>query len=132
MALASARPVDRLVLVTPFDSLVNVAGAHFAWLPVHLLMLDRYDSAARAATVQAPALVVIAQADEVVPRARSDALIDAFRVRPRVRVLEGAGHNDLDLDPGYLDGVVEFLSDERDARPASASRATEAAGPTMT
>ena len=130
--LASARAVDRLVLVTPFDSLVNVAQAHFAWLPVRLLMLDRYDSKARVAGIQSPALVVVAQADEVVPRARTDALIGAFHARPQVLVLEGAGHNDLDLDPGYLDGVVGFLSGGADTSRASASRAAEADGPTMT
>ena len=108
--LASARAVDRLVLVTPFDSLVNVAGAHFPWLPVRLLMLDRYDSAARISAVRAPTLVVVAEADEIVPRARTDALIDAFTVRPRVLVLEGAGHNDLDLDPSYLREVAGFLA----------------------
>jgi pimeloyl-ACP methyl ester carboxylesterase len=102
--------VDRLVLVTPFDSLVNVARAHFPWLPVRLLMLDRYDSAARAAGIQAPALVVIAEADEIIPRVRTDALTDAFSVRPRVLVLNGAGHNDLDLDPSYLREVAGFLA----------------------
>ena len=108
--LAGARAVDRLVLVTPFDSLVNVARAHFPWLPVSLLMLDRYDSAARIPAVRSPALVVVAEADEIIPRARTDALIDAFTVRPRVLVLEGAGHNDLDLDPAYLREVVDFLA----------------------
>ena len=107
--LAYARTVDRLVLVTPFDSLVNVAGVHFPWLPVRLLMLDRYDSAARVPAVRSQALVVVAEADEVVPRARTDALIEAFSVRPRVLVLTGAGHNDLDLDPRYLREVVDFL-----------------------
>ena len=34
--LAAARPVSRLVLVTPFDSLVNVAKEYFRWLPVGL------------------------------------------------------------------------------------------------
>ena len=34
--LASQRPVSQLVLVTAFDSLVNVARAHIRWLPVGL------------------------------------------------------------------------------------------------
>ena len=46
--LAAERPVERLVLVTPFDSLVNVAKEYFRWLPVGLLMRDRYESASRA------------------------------------------------------------------------------------
>ena len=47
--LASVRDVHRLVLVTPFDSLVNVAREHFRYLPVGWLMRDRYESASRVA-----------------------------------------------------------------------------------
>jgi pimeloyl-ACP methyl ester carboxylesterase len=107
--LASRRAVSRLALVTPFDSLVNVARDHFRWLPVGLLMLDRYDSASRAPAIRTPALVVIAEFDEVVPRARSDALVAALPTAPRVVVLEGAGHNEIDLDPRYLDELAMFL-----------------------
>jgi uncharacterized protein len=107
--LASQREVSRLVLVTPFDSLVNVARAHFQWLPVGLLMLDRFDSARRAPAIKGPALVVIAESDEVIPRARSDALVAALPSPPRVVVLEDARHNDIDLDPRYLDELAIFL-----------------------
>ena len=50
--VASERPVERLVLVTAFDSLVNVATEYFRWLPVGWLMRDRYDSARRASSGQ--------------------------------------------------------------------------------
>lgn len=108
--LAASRDVARLVLVTPFDSLVNTARAHFRWLPVGLLMRDRYESASRAPAIAADVLVVVAESDEVVPRARSDALIEAFPRRPRVVVLEGAGHNGIGLDRRYLDEVAGFLA----------------------
>jgi pimeloyl-ACP methyl ester carboxylesterase len=107
--LASERDVDRLALVTPFDSLVNVARVHVPWLPVGLLMRDRFDSASRAPAVASATLIVVAESDEIVPRGRSDALVRAFRERPRVVVLEGARHNGIDLDPRYLDEVGAFL-----------------------
>jgi uncharacterized protein len=110
--LASLREVDRLVLVTPFDSLVKVAGEHFPWLPVALLMRDRYDSASRASSIRAPVLIVIAGADEIIPRARSDALAAAFvPAQVRVTVLDGAGHNEIDSRPQYLESIAEFLCD---------------------
>jgi alpha-beta hydrolase superfamily lysophospholipase len=88
---------------------VNVARAHLSWLPVGLLMRDRFDSVSRAPGISADALVVIAEADEIVPRARSDALVAAFPERPRVVVLEGARHNEIDLDPRYLKELAMFL-----------------------
>ena len=109
--LAAARPVSRLVLVTPFDSLVNVAKEYFRWLPVGLLMRDRYESASRAHTVQAPVLIVIAGEDEIIPGRRSEALAEAFAPgQVQVVVVPGVGHNTLDLLPQYLESVQAFLA----------------------
>ncbi|HUG03391.1 MAG TPA: alpha/beta hydrolase [Steroidobacteraceae bacterium] len=110
--LASVRDVHRLVLVTPFDSLVNVAGAHFRYFPVSLLMRDRYDAGRLVPSIRAPVLIIIAANDEIIPRARSDALAAAFGpARARVTVLEDVGHNDIDGRPQYLESVAEFLGD---------------------
>ena len=112
MQLAAARDVSCLVLVTPFDSLANVARHHFRWLPVGLLLRDRYDSMERASEVAARTLVVIAGRDEIIPRARSEALVAALpAARTRVIVLEGARHNDLDASPDYLPALRRFLSE---------------------
>jgi hypothetical protein len=109
--LASARPVERLVLVTAYDSLVNVARGYFRWLPVGLLMRDRYESARQGPQVSAPVLVVIAGEDEIIPRERSDALTAAFAPgQARVVVVPHVGHNTLDLSPLYLGSVGEFVA----------------------
>ena len=106
---AAKRPVAKLVLVTAFDSLVNVAKEYFRWLPVGLLMRDRYDSARRAAEVKVPVLVVIAGADEIIPQRRSQALVEAFAPgQVQVVVVPGVGHNTLDLSPEYLGAVGRF------------------------
>ena len=108
--LASARTVDRLVLVTPFDSLVNVARDRMRLFPVALLLRDRYDSAARAGTIRVPTLLVVAEQDELIARERSDALEAAFTAtRVRTVLIEGAGHNDIDWRSQYLESIAEFL-----------------------
>jgi uncharacterized protein len=110
VALASKRPVDRLVLVTAYDSLVNVAREYFGWLPVGLLLKDRYDSAELARDVDAPVLIVIAAEDEIISRPRSEALAAAFAPgQARRAVVQGATHNTLDLSPEYLAVVRDFL-----------------------
>ena len=110
--LASVRDVHRLVLVTPYDSLVEVAAEHFSYLPARWLMRDRYESAKRVPAVRAPTLVVIAGADEIVPRRRSEALVAAFPAsQVRSEVLRGATHNGLDRMPQYLERVEEFLAE---------------------
>lgn len=110
--LASVRDVHRLVLVTPFDSLVNVAREHFRYLPVGWLMRDRYESVRRVPAVRAPTLVVIAGADEIIPRVRATALVAAFPAsQVRLEVLPGATHNGLDRMPQYLERIEEFLAE---------------------
>lgn len=110
MQLASRREVRDLVLISPFDSLVNVARFHMPYLPVRLLLLDRYDSATVAARIDARTLIVVAGADEIIPRARSEALAAAFASPPQVSVVEGARHNDLDRHPQFLAGIRRFLT----------------------
>jgi pimeloyl-ACP methyl ester carboxylesterase len=110
VALASQRPVDRLVLVTAYDSLVNVAREYFGWLPVGLLLKDRYDSVGLAPEVDAPVLIVIAAKDEIISRPRSEALAAAFAPgQARRAIVAGATHNTLDLSPAYLEVVQDFL-----------------------
>lgn len=108
--LASARPVERLVLVTPYDSLVNLAAEYFRWLPVRLLLRDRYDSAHHLRNVTVPVLLVIAAEDEIIPMRRSRALADALQPEQgSAVVIEGVGHNTLDVSPEYLQAVGAFL-----------------------
>jgi pimeloyl-ACP methyl ester carboxylesterase len=110
IALAARRPVERLILVTPFDSIASVAADHFPWLPVRALLRDRYDSLRRVGAVHAPTLVVVAEHDEVVYRARSDALIAAIAPALRHTVMvTGATHNDVSLHPLYLHSLSAFL-----------------------
>jgi pimeloyl-ACP methyl ester carboxylesterase len=111
--LASQRPVARLVLVTAYDSLVKVAQKYYWYLPVSLLLRDRYDSVSRTPQVKAPVLMVIAAEDEIIPRARSEALAAAFPPgQARSAVIPSVTHNSLDLAPEYLRAVQAFL-DER-------------------
>lgn len=111
MYLATQRDVKRLVLVTPFDSLAKVGQSHFRFLPVSLLMLDKYDAASRVADVRAAALLVIAGDDEIIPRARTDALAAAFPpAQVQVAVIAHMTHNSLDLSPDYLRSVQAFLA----------------------
>jgi pimeloyl-ACP methyl ester carboxylesterase len=109
--VASERRPAKLVLVTPFDSLVNVARSHFGYLPVGLLMHDRYECARRARAVRAPVMIIIAEDDEIIPRSRTDALVAAFPASQlTVRVIDGAMHNTLDYSREYLEAVGAFVN----------------------
>ncbi len=101
--LASRRPVARLVLVTPYDSLEELAGHHYSWFPVRWLLRDKFESWRHAVQVQAPTLLLAAEHDEVIPHARTEALHARFRDGvASMRVLAGTGHNTIGASPEYL------------------------------
>lgn len=107
--VAAHRPAERLVLVTPYDSIQRIAQAHYPWLPVGLLLEDKYESWRRAPSISIPTLVLIAGNDSIIPRTHSDNLLTAFRRQPEVWVLEGAGHNDISTFADYARRLQEFL-----------------------
>jgi uncharacterized protein len=101
--VASERPVARLVLVTPYDSLVDVAKAQYPLLPNRWLMLDKYDSWKYAPLVRAPTRIIVAGNDEVIPRASTERLRTRFtKCVVSYVVVPGAGHNSISSDPEYL------------------------------
>lgn len=100
--LAATNPVSRLVLLVPFDSLLAVARGTMPWLPVSLLLRDRWNAAAEAPRVNAPTTIVAAVHDAVVPVKHARALQRAFRpgVAELVEVPE------LDHNTALLDSPV--------------------------
>ena len=110
MQVAARRPVERLVLVTPFDSLAATAADLFPRLPVVRLIADRWDSAAVARDVTADLLVLRAGRDDIVRPPRTDALLAVLPSSTRVVELPDADHNDLSEDPAYWSAIQEFLS----------------------
>ena len=108
--LAAARPVSKLVLVTPFDSLARVGQGAMPWLPVALLMQDRYESTRFAPRVTSPTLLLVAAKDAVIPPSHATALLAAFAAgRARAVEVPGAGHNDIQLWPQYYRDIAGFL-----------------------
>jgi uncharacterized protein len=109
MQVAARRAVQRLVLVTPFDSLATTAGDLFPRLPVHRLIHDRWDSVAVAGDVTADIQVLRAGRDEVVRPARTDALLAALPPTTQVVDFPDADHSDLSEDRAYWSAIQDFL-----------------------
>jgi pimeloyl-ACP methyl ester carboxylesterase len=100
--VASARPVARLVLVTPYDSVLAIAASRFPYLPVRWLLLDRYESSRHAARVTAPTLIVAAENDEVIPRASTERLLAHFRPGiATLKTIPNGDHNSVSDQPDY-------------------------------
>ncbi|MCL4722593.1 MAG: alpha/beta hydrolase, partial [Gammaproteobacteria bacterium] len=92
--LATTDPPAALLLRSPYTSMVAVARNQFPWLPVGLLMSDRFDTMSRIPHVAVPITVLAGGLDDLVPPAQSAAVADAAPNLFRHVEVPDAGHND--------------------------------------
>ncbi len=107
--VAGQRPVARLALVTPFDSLLATAQAHYRWIPVSLLLRDRYPSVDYLQHYASALLVLRAGRDQVVPPSNTDHLLAALHRPVQVQAFDSADHIDISNAPGYASALVRFF-----------------------
>jgi uncharacterized protein len=101
--LASLRPVARLILVTPFDSIEELAVRQFPFFPVRWLLQDKFESWRYAQQLSVPTLIIAAERDEVIPRNSTEALYKRFRPGiASLKVIAGTSHNTISEHPEYI------------------------------
>ena len=109
--LAVTRPPGRLILESAYDSLASVARRHYPFLPVGLLLRDRFDAGSVIGDLRSPILFFHPAEDEIIPVACGRALFEKAREPKRFVTIPGARHNDppASFPPLYLDAIREFL-----------------------
>mgnify|MGYP001811866611 FL=1 len=108
--LAAHRPIAGLILVTPYDSIANVAREHYPWLPISLLLEHHFDSAALAPNILQPALILLAGRDSVIPPIHSETLAKAWGGPIEIQTFPSATHNSIGSTARAKAVVAEFVS----------------------
>ena len=104
--------IDGIVLITPWDTLASIAREKFPFLPVRLLLTDRYDNIANLASFKGRIAVVGAERDEIIPLPHARNLYDLLPgTSKRMWTVQGAGHNDwpMRVSPAWWKEIMEFL-----------------------
>jgi len=108
--LAATRNVERLVLITPYDSMVKVAQSAYPIFPVSALLKDRYDSLSHAGNISIPALLLIAERDEFISMKSSRNLAAALDPSlTTVTVVPDARHNTIQNFDQFSTALAEFM-----------------------
>jgi len=114
--LAAERPPAALALRSPFPGLTEMGRRQFPWLPVGLLLRDRFPTAEWVARYRGPTLVIAGTADALVPPDLSRRVAEAAGGPVAVETITGAGHNDRALlDGGQMIGALMAFLEERTA-----------------
>jgi pimeloyl-ACP methyl ester carboxylesterase len=98
------------ILITPYDSLVEVAAHHYPLFPVRWLMKHPFDSAPFAVRAKIPALMLAAEHDTIIPPAHAQRLHDLWEGPRQLHILGGVGHNDIERHPEYYTLINAFLA----------------------
>src|SRR3990170_576346 len=108
-------PVSGVLLITPFDTLPDMAQSVFWYLPARWMARDRYDNVRNLSRYAGPVAVAVAENDEVIPPKRGRRLFELLPGKKRFWLLPGAGHNTWPdvVDSAWWREVLLFVSEER-------------------
>jgi uncharacterized protein len=94
--LASRHPdAGGLITESTFPSIVDAADRTvFAWLPLRLIVTERFDAASRIRSIRVPKLMLHGDADPMIPVRLARRLYEAAADPKQLAVIAGGGHED--------------------------------------
>ena len=111
-ALQTRRPPAGMVLRSPFTDFAELGAVHYPWLPVRLILKDRFPVLDHLSGSDVPVTVVYGDRDSIVPTRLSAQVADEAPSLAERVVIEGAEHNDpVMFGPRVADAVAR-LADE--------------------
>lgn len=108
--LARRRQLSGLILVTPFDSLEQLARQHYGWLPIGLLLRHHLSPVDDLRDVRTPVALISAEQDTIIPAARTAPLRKTIRNLILDRTIAGSGHNDIYMDPEFKRAMHQAMT----------------------
>jgi len=117
--LAGTRPTEvaGVILLTPFDHLSAVAAHHYPWLPVRMLLLDRFPSDLWLKQYAGPVGIVVGTADRVIPARFGHRLHDGYSGPKRLWEYQGEDHWEAShRPPEWWRESLGFLREAADGR----------------
>lgn len=108
--VAVTRAVQKLILITPYDSIEEIAKDQYPLFPIGLLIKDTFNSLERAPFIKANTLMIVAGKDHLVPTKNTLRLIKAFRPEIlKVKAFKNAGHGNVSHLDEYHKEIRDFM-----------------------
>jgi uncharacterized protein len=110
-ALQARRAPAGMVLRSPFTELADVAAHHYPWLPVRMLLKDKFPVTEHLSNSQVPVTVVYGDRDSIIPTQLSARVADDAPTLVERLVISGANHNDeVMFGPPVADAVARLAN----------------------
>lgn len=103
-----------MILISPFDSMVNIAKRYFKWLPVSIMLKHPLDSLSIAKKSSMPVLILAAQHDQIIPISYSQALFDAWLTKNKtINIINNTDHNNIQSGEHYYYAINKFVDNNK-------------------
>jgi|SRR3989344_249866 len=107
---ASLLSPDKIILLSPFTNLVEVARHHYWYYPVRLLVDNAFDNTANLAQYRGHILILQGEEDDIIlPRLGEELFTSLKTTQKEFRRIPDAGHNTLFDYTQTHDAIVNFL-----------------------
>jgi dipeptidyl aminopeptidase/acylaminoacyl peptidase len=116
--VAKERPVHSVVLITPYDSVLAIAKRRFRGVPIEYMLRHRFESIKYAPLLTAPAYVLRAEEDDVVPHSHTDQLVSKLARLWADDIIPGSDHLTIPYLASTQERIAGFLAGRFAAAPA--------------
>jgi len=112
-------PVKGIVLVTPFNSMADVAQHHYWFFLAKWLIRDKFDNIKNLQNYSGSTAILLAEQDEIIPNKYSLKLFESLPQRKKLWTFKDAGHNTLPMNrelPWWQE-VMQFVNSQNPPSP---------------
>ncbi len=109
--VASKREIKKLILITPFDSIEDIAKIKYPFLPVRLMLKHKFKEIDWIKKVKVPVYVILAENENLIPKKCVENLLKNIPNLKSVKIIKNATHGNILQNEETIDVLKSFLGD---------------------
>ena len=106
--IAKKNNFNGIILESPFTSIENSAKIYYPYLPVKLLLKDKYDSISKIKMINIPILIMHGKKDDVVPFAMGKELFEKANI-PKHSYFTSEDDHMMEFNSNLINAIKEFI-----------------------
>jgi len=107
--VASKRKSKGLILITPFDSIENIARDHYKWYPINIILKHKFKTELYIDSVSSPILAIATDSDGVIPASNLNRLYAPRKEKINLLKINHANHNNINSSEKYFSYINGFI-----------------------
>ena len=106
--LASKHNFAGIILESPFTSMVKLSKIYYPYLPVKILLKDKYESIKKIGKINFPKMVMHGDKDKIVPFSMGKEMFEKFS-EPKLSYFRKGDDHMMEFDEELLEKIKNFL-----------------------